>query len=342
MSLAASQDVTVECQFSLNFYNDYICDLSQIEVLNETAQVTFTGDHIDGRTNGNVSIVHIRASNTPFMVQSVFTSFANLTELEYDNSNLQSINLPGGVRLDNLVLTNNNISRIQANAFVNQPRLRYVRLSNNNIQEVDETAFVGLSEVIALWLLNNQIRVIQPRTFQPLASVTYLDLEGNDLTSVGDLFTSNDNLVSLFLEYNRINEISPNFVRRSTPLLRNINLRGNRCANDWFTLQPNDGWQAMTHALRPCFMNFVGPQDPIVLECEFYVDVYGDYSCRLSGIEVTNQFVNVTFTGEHMGNRSDSDVRVVEIVDSNTPFIINELATAFPNAYEWYISSSNV
>lgn len=52
--------------------------------------------------------------------------------------------------------------------------------------------------------------------------------------------------------------------------------------------------------------------------------------------------MNVTFTGTHANNRTDSDVTDVEILFSNTPFIIHQLFTTFPNLVRLDIYSSNL
>lgn len=335
-----SDNNTIQCQFMMNVYNEYICVLENIEVLDELATVTITGEHLEGRTNDDVEVVEVRNSRTPFMIQEIFTTFPNIDELGYFNSGLQSIRFSRETRLSSVLLNLNNINRIEDNTFANQPQLRYLRLSQNNIRELGEDAFVGLGNLYSLPMINNQISEILPRTFEPLASVTYLDLERNNLTRVGDVFSAMPAVSSIYLEFNQINEISPNFVNRgNNARLTYINLSGNVCIQRFFSINSDQTFGPMNRELRRCFINFLGPQEEIEIECVFYVNFYGEYVCELSGIEVVNEFDTILVGGEHLEGRTNADVEVVEIYDSNTPFIIPEIAETFVNANEWVIAA---
>lgn len=80
----------------------------------------------------------------------------------------------------------------------------------------------------------------------------------------------------------------------------------------------------------------------ITLECEYYVTFFEEYACILEFIENLDPTAPVTFTGTHIGERTNDDVDVVYIGDSNTPFIMPEIFTAFPNFYELEILWSNL
>lgn len=64
--------------------------------------------------------------------------------------------------------------------------------------------------------------------------------------------------------------------------------------------------------------------------------------CSLQRITVLDSSVNVTFNGTHTDNRTDADVDLVEIYSSNTPFIIHQLFTTFPNLRILNIYDSNL
>lgn len=76
------------------------------------------------------------------------------------------------------------------------------------------------------------------------------------------------------------------------------------------------------------------------LTCNFQNGVR--YTCVLSGIEVSNPSANITISGEHLANRTDDDVAKIQIVNSNTPFMIQQLFEAFPNVLELDITASNL
>lgn len=334
LSITTAQDVTLECDF-MNYFGDYTCRLNDIEVVNEAANVVFTGTHLEGRTNADVELVQIRNSRTPFMIQSMFSTFPNMEEFECNDCGLESINMPEPTRIRILAIPNNNIQRIEDNTFVNQPQLLQIRLTNSNVHELGEDAFVGLSNLTTLGMINNRIREIQPRTFNPLTSVTYIDLERNNLTRVDDIYSMNLNLESIYLEFNQIEAISPNFVRH----LRGgdlwvVNLNGNVCVQRRFNTQTDSDWILMNNALNGCFRNFVGPQDDIVVECDYWLNFWDEYECRLREIEVLNEFADVVFTGTHLEGLTNDDVVIVDIANSVTPFMIREVFTTFPNIIE--------
>ncbi|KAJ6647120.1 Chondroadherin [Pseudolycoriella hygida] len=81
----------------------------------------------------------------------------------------------------------------------------------------------------------------------------------------------------------------------------------------------------------------------IILTCNF-----GDYGiddlymCSLGRITVLDSSVNVTFNGTHDSNKTDAHVDLVEIWSSNTPFIISQLFSTFPNLRFLNIYDSNL
>jgi Leucine rich repeat len=62
----------------------------------------------------------------------------------------------------------------------------------------------------------------------------------------------------------------------------------------------------------------------------------------LLGIEVLNSTQEVIVGGEHVTGRTNEDVNVVQIRNSNTPFIIPQIFAAFPNVYEIDVQNSNL
>lgn len=251
--------MSIECRFVNTIYNEYACLIDDLEALDSSANYVITGQHLENRANSDIEVVRILNSNTPFMIQQIFTTFSNMVELEIGFSNLQSINIPDTVQLNWLDLYGNNITRIGSGNFQGQTALRFFYAVNNNIQEIAEDAFEGLSELITIQLINNRITEIAPRTFQPVPNVNYIDFERNNLTSIGEeVFSWNQNLASLYLEFNEINEIHPRFAANLRDSLRFINLTGNRCIGQSFFLASEAGWRSLNAGLQTCFNNFNG------------------------------------------------------------------------------------
>lgn len=83
-------------------------------------------------------------------------------------------------------------------------------------------------------------------------------------------------------------------------------------------------------------------QESITLNCQFLTTVFGEYTCRLLGIEVLDPAQEVIVGGEHVEGQTNDDVQVVQIRNSNTPFVIPQLFAAFPNVLELDIQNSNL
>ena len=260
LSPALSQDLSLGCDF-FDEYNGYGCLLNNITVLDRVQNLTIGGEHIGNFTNDDVRIVRITNSNTPFVIEQIFTTFENLRILQIYDSHLESINLPNATHLRDIYVVGNNISRIDNATFVNQPQLLYLSLRNNQILELDEDAFVGLASLESLVLIANHIQNIALRTFHPLVNVTYLDLERNNLSSIGnEVFSQNTHLRNLYLEYNQISEITPRFTSGFGSSIAYINLVGNVCIDQSFSVSVGDefGRILIHNGLRTCFQNFIG------------------------------------------------------------------------------------
>lgn len=288
--ISQDQDLELECAFSVDWIGDYTCILQNIEVLDPEQNVIIVGEHVEGRTNDDVTIVDVLNSNTPFMIPQIFTTFPSITHLEISNSNLESINIPDSVRLRMLVVDRNNISRIENGTFANQDELWYLNARDSNIQEIDEDGFVGLGAIVSLVLIGNQIESIAPRTFHPLVNVSYLDLEVNRLTSIGDgVFSQNTRLSSLYLGFNQIEKISPTFSAGFGDNLGFIDLEQNECVSRRFEIDSDDDFTRIIlhNSLRTCFNNFQGTPSNlrrVVLEFQGPLRLYDEFNNLIASL----------------------------------------------------------
>jgi hypothetical protein len=258
-STAAQDPVELNCQFLDSVFGEYICRFVGIDVTDPSQPVTIGGNHVAGRTNADVSVVQIRNSNTPFVIQQIFTSFPNLIELDIQNSNLQELTLSPTVQLEYLTLYRNNVSRIANRTFVGQSRLEFIEAMDNRIVEIEENAFEGLENLFGLMLIGNRISQLPPTVFHPLTNILYLDLEQNRIERIDEgIFAENTLLESLFLEFNQINAVSPTFTRSLSTDLQYLNLQGNRCIDRPFALRESIDMIILNNALNTCFNNFIG------------------------------------------------------------------------------------
>jgi hypothetical protein len=257
VSTATAQAVTFNCTFSVNLYDEYVCSLNEIQATNPNLQYSFAGNHLPNRTNADVDVVEIKDSNTPFVIQQMFTTFPNMLELDIQSSNLQSINISDNVQLEWLTLSYNNIPRINNGTFRNQRSLQYFTAIRAGISTLEEDAFVGLESLVYLSLIDNNVSEILPKTFNDLVSLERIFFDRNNLTRLGDIFTMNRNITVLRFEDNQINDIAPTLLRNIQSLYF-INLFGNRCISRYFFLDSEFEWILMNNLLGPCFENFNG------------------------------------------------------------------------------------
>lgn len=81
-------------------------------------------------------------------------------------------------------------------------------------------------------------------------------------------------------------------------------------------------------------------QDILIMNCEF--SEYWEYQCLLEDKTVLDPTQDIMIFGQHLENRTDDDVRLVRITNSNTPFIIPQIFTTFRNVIDLYIDNSNL
>lgn len=82
--------------------------------------------------------------------------------------------------LEILMLSNNAINSLPADAFSGLPQLDTLDLSGNNLREIDPSVFRdGMGKLTHVYLADNQLSVIPYQALQPLKLLKYLDLSYN-------------------------------------------------------------------------------------------------------------------------------------------------------------------
>lgn len=234
----------------------YMCSLQRITVLDPSVNVTFNGTHDDNRTDADVDLVQIYSSNTPFIINQLFTTFPNLRFLNIYDSNLATIVIPPEAQILQLSIVGNNISTLTSSSFRNQTQLRYFYITHSGVTDIDEDAFGDMHAVEYFSLWNNSIQKLLPRTLAPLINALRINFRNNLLSIIDeDIFLQNTNLEELYLGFNQIDQIHP----RSFVNLRNslsmIDLTGNQCVSQSFSLESDQDWTTMNNSLEVCFRN---------------------------------------------------------------------------------------
>jgi len=272
----------LNCEYSYTA-NEYGCTLNDIMVTHRSRNLVIVGQHLEGHSDDDVEVITITNSNTPFIIPQFFDVFPNLNEMIIIQSNLQSLEFPENAELVWLALSGNNISRIEDGTFEHLNQLLYLDMQQNGIEEIGENAFAGLEHLATLALLMNHISVLHPRVLHPLTSLSVFDIFGNELSSIGaETFEMNANLDQIFLDFNRINGISREFLA-NTDRLNILNLMGNSCVNHVFFLHDDESWDEMNAALETCFRNFEGPEErQVIMSFQGPISFYDQQGNRLA------------------------------------------------------------
>lgn len=172
------------------------------------------------------------------MIVNFFTTnFRSLQKLVMDNNIIteicfenceknEFISLRGAVRMQNLSLSQNMISKISVDAFKDTKYLEYLDLSGNKIADVAKGTFNYSVMIKELSLANNTLAAIPD-----ICSIMYLknlNLIGNRISAVHfDNFCPMRNLEDLYLADNVITTIESRAFF-NLPMLKYLDLSGNR------------------------------------------------------------------------------------------------------------------
>ncbi|XP_030831853.1 slit homolog 3 protein-like [Strongylocentrotus purpuratus] len=89
-------------------------------------------------------------------------------------------------KLENLVIGSNHtkIAKLENEAFENLRNLNNLTLSNNDITDLQPSVFKGLENVTSLNLAHNKLQTLGPNSFSHMPSLEYLNLRKNKLRCV--------------------------------------------------------------------------------------------------------------------------------------------------------------
>ena len=163
------------------------------------------------------NLIYLDLSNNPHAYPNEISShmkhLINLNYIGLDNLSISSIDsnfFKYNTKLQNIYLSNNNISVLPFNTFSNLKSLDIIELSYNQISSLDNRTFVGLNNLISLGLHKNRLTKIARGTFYNLSSLTYLLLQDNLITEIeSSAFTGCYNLRTLYIYRNRLTKLSP-------------------------------------------------------------------------------------------------------------------------------------
>ena len=229
------------------------CDPSNPELVKDSVYDTLNGIAI-----GNVSIINLNYCPLPSETFSeLFELWTNvsvtrlnfrsckplstlspmmldklkeLTHLYLQSNGFQALpkdTFRHAINLKQLMLNNNNLTKISDGIFRNLNKLLLLRLGSNKIEQIDEDVFSDSSNLIQLNLEGNPLGSIPNNLFRPLKNLSILDLSKCQISSLDRrLFEHNIQLTELSLRDNSLTELPAGIFSYNTKLLK-IYLQGN-------------------------------------------------------------------------------------------------------------------
>jgi Leucine-rich repeat (LRR) protein len=176
--IISSENSAVECEFMFH-NNHYSCRLARATINNASIPLTFTGTHIPGMTNANVTRMFQLGLNRNVTIytmhRDLVNNFPNLQVLQLSGVRMITIPINSFVPcrgLQSIELGSNWINSILPGLFWDCQNLRELGLANSDLRILPDETFFGLRnlEVLRMW----GIRWINSRTFEHLENLRIL------------------------------------------------------------------------------------------------------------------------------------------------------------------------
>ncbi|KAK0396387.1 hypothetical protein QR680_001701 [Steinernema hermaphroditum] len=178
-----------------------------------------------------LSVLSIKCNQIGDIEGSLFKNMPSLIELNLSGNKISKID---GVAFDevkntlqSLVLDNNEMSEVPAEAIRNLDSLIALHLKNNQISKLDKLQIVNMTSLSMLTLSGNQISSIDKNFIMNSPKIFYIYLNNNNIGSIelGTLAQFSD-VQTLDLSYNHLAEVTTDMFR-SLEHLQHLNLEGN-------------------------------------------------------------------------------------------------------------------
>lgn len=112
-------------------------------------------------------------------------------------------------KLTNVKLSKNRLKELKAYSFIPLVKVTVMDISENSISKIENGTFQKMPLLKALSLRRNQIEFLPEGIFDSLSYLSNLDLVHNKLSSFPDNVFTLPTLTHVYLNFNRINQISP-------------------------------------------------------------------------------------------------------------------------------------
>jgi Leucine-rich repeat (LRR) protein len=258
VAINLAEPIPVKCNFIENL-RQYTCELTGITIENDVSQsFVIEGNHSEGQSNDDVVAVLIRNARIPFVFKELFETFPNIRFLTVSRGGLKTFQKNAffnAKKLENIAITENNITNLYPYAFIGATYVKELRLRDNFIQNLHKHALVGLNNLDFLNIDGNEIKEIPADFFRPAIRLRSLFVGNNQIERLrGDTFLRKYQIEQISFPSTGVNAIGRDFIDNLN-LISLINLFGNECVNRIFELSRSTV-ESIKAELEPCFENF--------------------------------------------------------------------------------------
>lgn len=177
----------------------------------------------------NVEIHRLIIMDTPLQAieDDVFLGFANATLQSLNLTRTQLMEMPAAFKsltsMTALRVDHSLLNSIPSRAFAGL-HLEDLRITNANVSQLLSDAFSGLDKLKTLDLHGNQLKEIPKGIFQPLRNLEFLDLGFNNLTKLQPTYFSDlAKLITVNVSHNNLAEYPRGVFARNTVNFPTIN-----------------------------------------------------------------------------------------------------------------------
>jgi Leucine-rich repeat (LRR) protein len=210
-----SSEMNMNCHY-YQYSENYACQVFGEKILNKNQEISFSGDHLSGKTDNSVTKLAFYETWMYYMPTNLFSKFSKIQYFQCDGCNVKKIEKADFKQvgdLKTLKLRVGSILTLPNDLFYFCDKLESVELQANHISKIEEKAFSGLRNLKEIYLNHNFIDNLKKGTFDDLLSLEILSLRNNKIEKVvANLLEFNTNLEQIDLSYNRITLIDPNLI----------------------------------------------------------------------------------------------------------------------------------
>lgn len=129
--------------------NEYCCVVQNISISQSEEIHNFIGQHEEGKSTGDVEILHLLASHIPHVPLGIHKAFPRLKILNIFNCGVREITssvLFGLAELEQLILNSNLLRSLPDDLLVHTPKLQVIGVKDNKLEHASSRLFDPIPE----------------------------------------------------------------------------------------------------------------------------------------------------------------------------------------------------